>query len=86
MKRGPKPKEKVILQPEAPPIVHPAPPTPEAPGTPVATPVVAQSDCWRYHPDHGPRIFRKGDVISEGWLAKNCGWVPNSEGKWEKKT
>ncbi|MFH1741349.1 MAG: hypothetical protein ABIH23_20285 [bacterium] len=52
---------------------------------PTTSIVIATSDCWRYHTEHAPRKFIKGEVIPEGWSTKNCGWRNTADGKWSKQ-
>ena len=50
---------------------------------------MAEMDCYRYHNDHEPKVFNKGDVIPDGWVDDPTGlsvvWSHNDYGQWTKK-
>ncbi len=50
---------------------------------------IAATDCYRYHNDHEPKIFKKGGVIPDGWIEDQTSlavvWTHDDYGKWAKK-
>ena len=47
------------------------PPVTESPAPEPEKLPTAKEDIWLYHEDDEPRLFKKGEEISEGWQVKN---------------
>jgi hypothetical protein len=47
---------------------------------------VATQDTWRFHENEEPRVFKKGEIIPEGWTDdRHHLWHRHqSGGRWEK--
>jgi len=48
---------------------------------------IATQDTWRYHEEHEPRVFLKGDPIPFGWTldhSVSSKWHRKSTGEWVK--
>jgi len=54
----------------------------------VEDPNAAKEDIWMYHKDYEPKLFKKGEPITEGYVLKNTfGWErdPKNNFIWKKK-